>query len=124
MPWEAGAPQAGFSAAQPWLPVDPRHLPLAVDRQEGENNSTLALTRRLIALRKAHPALRHGAIRPVPAPPSTLAFERGEGAECLLCAFNLGDEPSAWRLPEGWEAMEQVGEPLQPLSGILARRRG
>jgi alpha-glucosidase len=124
MPWSADAPQAGFSHGEPWLPVHPRHLPLAVDRQERDPNSPLALTRHLVALRKAQPALRHGAMRPVPAPPSLLAFERGEGADCLLCVFNLGEEAVDWPLPAGWEILEQVGVPLQPLSGFIARRAG
>jgi alpha-glucosidase len=122
MPWASEAPQAGFSQAEPWLPVDPRHLPLAVDLQERDANSMLALTRRLVALRKAHPALRHGAVRPVPAPAPLLAFQRGEGAERLLCVFNLGDEAANWPLPSGWEIVERVGDPLQPMSAFIAQR--
>jgi len=122
MPWRAGAAHAGFSSAEPWLPVDPGHLPLAVDRQERDANSLLHLTRRLVALRKRLPALRTGAIRPIEAAPGLLAFERGEGEERLLCAFNLGDVAVGWPVPWGWRVIEQVGRPLEPLSGWIAER--
>ena len=122
LPWSADAPNAGFSFAEPWLPVDPAHLPLAVDRQEADPHSTLNLTRRLIALRKRLPALRTGAIRPVDTPAPLLAFERGDGATRLLCVFNLGSEPVDWPLPPGWRIIEHCGEPLAPLSGLIAER--
>ena len=122
MPWRAGAVNAGFSDAEPWLPVDPAHVALAVDRQEGDPASTLALTRRLVALRKGQPALRTGALRRVDAPAPLLVFERGEGEEALLCAFNLGAEPVDWDLPAGWRIVERVGEPMAPLSGLVAER--
>jgi alpha-glucosidase len=124
MPWTASAPYAGFSGAEPWLPVDAAHLPLAVDRQEADPGSTLNLTRRLVALRKSHRALRVGAIRPVEAPAPLLAFERGEGAGRLLCVFNLGEAPVEWALPLGWRIIERCGEPLAPLSGLVAERAG
>ena len=120
MPWRAAAPNGGFSTGEPWLPVDRRHLDLAVDLQEPDPGSTLNLTRRLIALRKAKPALRLGAIRPVEAPAPLLAFERGDGEERLLCAFNLGEDAVDWPLPSGWRIVAAVGEGLGPLSGWIA----
>ncbi|WP_225421325.1 alpha-glucosidase family protein [Sphingomonas parva] len=120
MPWRAAAPNGGFSDAEPWLPLDPRHLPLAVDRQESDPGSMLALTRRLLALRKGRAALRVGTIERVDAPPQVLAFERRAGSERLLCVFNFGEEPIDWPLPAGWRIVERVGEPLAPLSGFIA----
>lgn len=122
MPWRSDTVNAGFSTGEPWLPLDPAHAPLAVDRQERDKDSTLSLTRRLVALRKAKPALRTGAIRRVEAPAPLLVFERGEGKERLLCAFNLGDEPVDWAPPAGWRTLEQVGAPMAPLSGLIAER--
>ena len=124
MPWRAEAAHAGFSDAEPWLPVDPRHLPLAVDRQEADPGSMLNWTRRLIALRKSRPALRTGGLELVDAPEPLFAFHRGEGAEKLLCVFNLGDERVEWSLPEGWRVVERTGEPFAPLSGVIAERAG
>ena len=122
MPWAAEAPHAGFSSAEPWLPVDAAHRPLAVDRQEAEPESMLHFTRRLIALRKARPALRLGALRPVAVPSPLLAFERGEGPDRLLCAFNLGDETPDWALPDGWRVVAETGAFPAPLSGVIAER--
>ncbi|HEX6374908.1 MAG TPA: alpha-glucosidase [Allosphingosinicella sp.] len=122
MPWLGDAAYAGFSTAEPWLPVDPAHVPLAVDRQEADPVSMLNLTRRLVALRKAKPVLRTGSLRRVEAPPPLLVFERGDGEERLLCAFNLGDEAIDWVLPAGWRIVERIGEPMAPLSGLVAER--
>ncbi len=128
MPWRADAPHAGFSTVEPWLPVDPRHPPLAVDRQEADAASMLHLTRRLMALRKAEPALRLGSLRFLDAPEPVLAFERTHGGDVLICAFNLGHKAVAWT-PEGHFApLETINtdaaDPpgLAPLSGLIGRR--
>ena len=62
MPWRHDAPNAGFSRAgsEPWLPADPAHAALAVDVQEANAQSSLHLTRRLLALRRTVPALQRG----------------------------------------------------------------
>lgn len=102
MPWTAAAPYAGFSTVEPWLPVDPRHVALAVDRQEGVPGSVLEGTRALLRLRRRSAALRIGAMRFLDAGEHVLAFERREGRERLLCAFNLGADACTWRgLPSG-----------------------
>ena len=113
MPWVGGAVQAGFSTVEPWLPVDPRHADLAVDVQTGDPSSMLALTRRLIALRKSHAVLRLGAMTVLDAqdfglPTTVLVFQRGEGDDALLCLFNLGHEDAAWQRPAGWQVVQAV----------------
>jgi len=127
MPWTADAPFAGFSILEPWLPLDPRHLPLAVDRQEADPASQLAVTRRLVAFRKTQPALTQGSMRVLDAPDGLLVFERTLGDQRLLCVFNLGHETLDWSAPEGWIALEAVNNadgPLSPLAGrVLARPR-
>lgn len=122
MPWHSDAPNGGFSVGKPWLPVDPGHLPLAVNRQEQESASILNLTRRLVAFRKAHPALRSGGIKPLAMPAPLLAFEREGGGERLLCVFNLGKQGAEWSLSEGWRIIEAVGRGLEPASGFIAER--
>ncbi len=109
MAWTDQGPFGGFSAIEPWLPVDPRHAELAVDRQERDPASTLNLTRRLVALRKATPALQTGAIHRLPAHDPILVFERGTGADKVLCVFNLSDAAQDWSLPGGWCVKEQIG---------------
>ena len=124
MPWTAETPWAGFSTVEPWLPVDARRPGLSVAAQDGDAGSMLTLTRRLIALRKAHAALRTGGYRPVEAPEPLITFERGEGAERLLCVFNPTGAAVDWRAPDGWRTVEAVngGETgLGPYAGVVAR---
>ena len=99
MPWVAEAPQAGFTTAMPWLPVDERHRALAVDRQAADPHSTLALTRRLLALRRASPALRHGALQILHAQGPLFAMRRSHGDEHLVVALNLGEALQRFDLP-------------------------
>ena len=125
MPWAADAPNLGFSAAEPWLPIGPDHAALAVDAQEADPDSLLHLTRRLVQLRRDHPALRHGALRIVEAGDAVLAFEREADGGLLLCAFNLSPEPAAWTL-DGWTIVETVNDAapghLPPYGALVARR--
>jgi alpha-glucosidase len=130
MPWLADQPYAGFSTAEPWLPLDPRHAGMAVDREEADPASILHVTRRLIALRKAHPALRLGDLRLLDTQGSVLAFERRLGGERLICAFNLGHAPAPWTAPAGFAVIDSVNldeaapATLPALGGaILAERR-
>lgn len=59
MPWQAEAPQYGFSTnPNPWLPVALSHQALAVDRQEVQSQSLLHHYRQLIAWRRHQPALQ------------------------------------------------------------------
>jgi alpha-glucosidase len=120
MPWLKSAPHAAFSTGDPWLPVDPRHLALAVDQQADDPASALAGARRAIAHRGREPALRLGSCRFLEAPEPVLAFERQHQDQTLLCLFNLSDRPQTFALPEGsWSiGPGSAGSGLlQPLSG-------
>ena len=125
MPWRAVEPAAGFSTTEPWLPVDPAHLPLAVDVQEAAPLSMLKATRRLVRLRRAHPALRIGSMTILDTPDPLLVFQREAEGERLMAVFNLGHAPVAWTLPSGWRVIEAVNLPhagsgaLPPLAGVL-----
>jgi alpha-glucosidase len=92
MPWDDSA-HAGFSHADPWLPVDGKHKALAVARQEADPNSVLHGFRRFMAWRAKQPALRLGSIRFIDAPEPVLAFVRSHGDEHVLAIFNLGKHP-------------------------------
>ena len=113
MVWDAGAEHAGFSTAEPWLPIDPRHLGVAVDRQEAEADSPLNVTRRMLALRRREPALRLGGLQFVDAPDDLLVFRRSWEGRTLTCAFNLGHQAAGWR---------SGGEPLLAVNGATADR--
>jgi alpha-glucosidase len=90
MPWEAGAPNAGFTTGRPWLRLGADHLDLAVDRQNADPQSLLNLTRTLLAIRRADPALRLGDLTGLAVDGDLLRFERRHGNRVLGLAFNFG----------------------------------
>lgn len=59
MVWNSGD-QGGFSAVEPWLPVDVSHLPLSVAQQEAKADSLLHKARNLIRWRQQQPELVNG----------------------------------------------------------------
>src|SRR3546814_17642555 len=81
LPWAAGESHAGFSSVDPWLPLGAAHGDLAVDRQNDDPASLLNLTRRLVGLRAAPPALRLGANAHWIADGDLLGFDRVAGGE-------------------------------------------
>ncbi|MBE2276243.1 MAG: DUF3459 domain-containing protein [Rhodobacteraceae bacterium] len=104
MPWVSDNAAAGFTtAARPWLPVSPAHRPLAVAAQGDEG--MLAHYSRLLAFRRAHPALVTGEMSAVSVVGEAASFTRS-GAERIFCAFNLGSGPAAVTLPDGrWDSL-------------------
>ena len=93
MPWRAEQPNAGFSGAEPWLPLGESHPSLSVDRQEVDPESLLNFTRECLELRRAQPALRDGSMRIVEAGEQKLVFDRAKDGARLRCTFNLSDQP-------------------------------
>ena len=68
---------AGFSSAQPWLKVHPDYVHRNVVAQQADPNSLWNFTRRLITLRRTHPALRQGTFRVIfRADTGVLGYER------------------------------------------------
>ncbi len=118
MPWKKGQPNAGFSSARPWLPVPEEHRARAVDAEEANPDSPLALCREFTRWRRDIPAFRTGDIRFHPSPEGTLAFSRtgaDGGAEALAC-FNLSPSAAQLSLPgEGWQPA-----PLRGFQGTVA----
>jgi alpha-glucosidase len=125
MPWRADAPQLGFTAGRPWLPIGPDHAALAVDRQEADPDSLLNLTRRLIALRHSSAALMAGSMTIREAGAALLVFERAAPGQTLHCAFNLS--ASAVPLPphfRGRRVVQAINgastEMLPPYAALIA----
>ena len=94
MQWTA---EGGFTTGEPWWTnrkVDPA---VHVEAQRRQPGSLWHYYRRLIALRKAHPALARGGYRPAVVrgehAARVLAFERHLEEERLLVVANLGGEP-------------------------------
>lgn len=134
LPWRQGAANAGFStAAETWLPLDPRHGALAIDAQEKDPASVLAFTRGFLKLRKRLPALVTGRATRLEAGEALLAFEREEGASSVLCLFNLSEKPASFSVPAEAQLLEtglggkiEGGEALLPGWGgaLFARGQG
>ncbi len=121
MPWRAQAHQAGFTSGAPWLPIPDEHRRAAVDVQEADPSSVLATCRRLLRFRKAHPALVTGSIAVLETSSPIWAFERAEGAERLLCVFNLSNRPATWTVDAGaWRPLDGHGFTAQ-LDGNVVR---
>jgi alpha-glucosidase len=126
MPWVHEATNCGFSDAEPWLPLGPDHAARAVDVQDSDPASLLSLTRELVALRNAHPAMLTGKLTILEARDNLLVFERVEAGSHLLCAYNFGDSDIAWQpaQPDRWRLIESVNGAaawaLPPFGALIA----
>jgi alpha-glucosidase len=98
MQWDAG-PSAGFTTGCPWLPLAPDAADVNVACQRDDRHSMLSLHRRLLELRRQHPALSIGAYAPVEVTGDVLVFERAAGPSRCVVALNLGRPPARVRLP-------------------------
>jgi alpha-glucosidase len=119
MPWDA-SPNAGFSTAEPWLPLNPDWSTRNVAEQEDDPASMLRLTRELLRLRRAEPALSGGDYVPLLCTGNLLAFLRTTPQSRLLVALNLGGDPIA--RPEQMPGGELLLSTLQgPRQGDVLR---
>ena len=109
MPWSDTDPLAHFSDTDPWLPIPNDHIARCVAAQESNGGSMLHFARRMIALRKARPALRRGRIEFQQVEERQVSFLRRSDDETLLVAVNLAGEEA--RLP--WQ-----GGALRPLADV------
>ncbi len=100
MPWQGSADHAGFSTAEPWLPVDPSHLELAVDRQDHLPGSLLNAYRGFLHWRRTQPALRFGSLTVKESEAPLLIFERRCPEQKMLAVFNCGPEPRDLQLED------------------------
>lgn len=92
MPWDA-SPHAGFSTAEPWLPLNPDWRTRNAAAQDGDPASMLTLYRRLLALRRAEAALAVGSFVLVYSPDGVLAYRREAEGRTLTVLLNLTSEP-------------------------------
>jgi alpha-glucosidase len=89
--WDESA-NAGFSLAPPWLPVQPNYKDRNVAVLRRDPQSILSLYRRLIELRRAHPALHHGAARVLSSDNNVLTYERTADDQRVVVMLNFGSE--------------------------------
>jgi alpha-glucosidase len=94
MQWNA-ALHAGFSVAEPWLPIAEDYAQANVEAQRNDPRSMLSLYKSLLGLRRGEPALEVGRLEPVHAQGDVLAYVRRgrKGEDDFLVALNLGPHP-------------------------------
>ena len=120
MRWDNTA-HAGFSTADPWLPLGSTFDKDSVVDQRRDKTSMHQLHRCLIDLRRKRAALLFGSYGRVVAEGNLLAFTRELGRERLLIALNFGAEPVAAKLGSGElagrilisSAGDRVNEPVR-----------
>ncbi len=94
MQWDGGK-HGGFTTGEPWLPVSPSSSDVNVKAEGADPLSTLTLYRRLLALRRAEPALAVGSWRSLGVQGGTFIYLRQAEQRRLLIALNMSDEPHA-----------------------------
>ena len=90
IPWDDG-PGHGWPG-RPWLPWPPAPGHRNVATLAADERSILHLYRRLLACRRASPALHAGTWRLLDGPPGILAYEREAGPEVRRTWANFGDD--------------------------------
>ena len=131
MPWTP-EPNGGFTGPDvtPWLPLGEPGRGIDVETQRGDRRSMLALTRALIALRRASGALREGGYRRCDGmPDDVFAFLREHESDRRAVLLNLGvamrsvplREDGTIALATGLDRQGRVSEAveLRPFEGVI-----
>ncbi len=100
MQWDA-SPNAGFSEAEPWLPVSADTTTRNVAAQAADPTSMLSLYRRLLRVRRQTSALVEGAYQSVATDADCFVYLRTAGADRRLIALNFADAVRRLSLLEG-----------------------
>jgi alpha-glucosidase len=123
MQWDK-SPNAGFSlpGVSPWLPTAVNYKLINVAEQQGQKDSMLAFTRRLIALRQQSQALLHGRYRSLDPGEDVVAFRRETDGERLAVVLNLGYKPRTWKLPSDFTGEVLLSTRLDDEAEIVSRQ--
>src|SRR6476646_5261706 len=104
MQWDA-TENAGFTDADPWLPLASDYRQVNVQAQRAEARSMLSLYRALIALRRREPALSIGVHVKAEAIGSVLTYRRFHAGRWITVALNFADEPQMFNKPRDQDAI-------------------
>jgi len=131
MQWD-DSPNAGFSTAEPWLPVSGDYATRNVTIQSADPTSMLNLYRRLLWYRRGSPALFGGCYQPLDAGDNCFVYLRAAGDERRLVALNFADGQRRVSVPgEGAgrivisthldreESVSPSGFELRPHEGVI-----
>ncbi|MBM3927433.1 MAG: DUF3459 domain-containing protein [Sphingomonadales bacterium] len=122
MPWD-GSAHAGFSRVEPWLPLNPDWPTRNVATQAADPGSMLSLYRRLLAIRRATPALAVGGMTMIDAPAGVIAYHRDHETGHRTVLLNLTDATGAidWQgevVASTIESPPEAGT-LRPNEGLI-----
>lgn len=118
MPWDE-SPNAGFSAAEPWLPLGEDWPTRNVARELDASGSLLNLYRDLLSLRRAEPALAAGDYRHVAATDSLLAYERHHEGRRVQVVLDLVGAGGELEIPDGEILLSTDGAASWRVSGLF-----
>jgi alpha-glucosidase len=106
MHWN-GTTHAGFSQANPWLPVHANFPERNVEQQLSDPDSLLNFFKQIIQVRKAEPALQRGDFVPlVKDPRHYLAYLRTYGNDQVLVVLNFSSRDLIFDMPDGtWTSL-------------------
>ena len=95
MPW-SGVAHAGFSAAEPWLPLGPDYPMHNVHSELADQHSSLHLYQKLIHLRNISPILQYGSYHPLETHhPEVFGFVREYRGFKYAVVLNFSGQPAA-----------------------------
>ncbi|MCU1353720.1 MAG: putative glycosyl hydrolase, family 13 [Acidimicrobiales bacterium] len=120
IPWD-GTAEHGWGTVDPWLPWPPDADRRHAAAQRADEGSILHLYHRLIAARRASPALQLGDQRVLETPDGVLAWERSSEGDRRVTAVNFTDAPLDLDLDDRWRlevASDGHGEG-EPFDGRL-----
>ena len=98
--WDA-TENAGFTTGKPWIKVNPSYKAINLEADRNSTDSIFAYYQKLIALRKAHPAILEGDLRfHLEDSDQLLVYTRTCPEETMLVIANKSDEGAEFVLPE------------------------
>ncbi len=117
MQWD-GTPNAGFTAGNPWIMVNPNYTRINAADQLARPDSVFHFYQKLIRLRHTHEIIVYGSYDLLlPDDPQLYAYTRTLGREKLLCVCNLTGRPASFDLPAEWEGAQVLIAVDQPPRG-------
>ena len=100
MQWD-DSPEAGFTAGEPWIKVNPNHTAINVAQALADPNSVLHYYRRLIRLRRENPIMVYGTYDLIlDDHPQIYAFTRTLDDDRLLVILNFSGDTPVFVLPD------------------------
>jgi alpha-glucosidase len=118
IPW-TGTSSHGWATADTWLPWPPHAGTRNAEHQLAQPASILHLYRRLLAVRRESPALRHGEITLLDAPDTVLAYRRWTHEDQRIVLVNFGQTEVDVPLDGRWTLLASSDPAVHRWNGAL-----